>query len=377
MADDIYTGQPIVTPSDEHVILNALGGRYVVGDLIDRETNSRFGDTIDTALADALLPVRALLNALSGEGQPPPPYRGATAPDGTSYNILPGGKPEISRPRVDVTSEAGTLKIEGVVRSMPELRRMLGRTVVKHGLDMSHVEALAQRTVEASPRLNMRFHFTAESSRALVKMVCNLFAQAHRQEFMGRGFDAVRAFVREGTGVASDFIVFNTKAIDVAAWNKRIGPLDHVLVVRTVGREVTALVALYEHLQFVVRLGATEKHLPVATAYRVDQLGRGHRVNDRRDARLPVRPFSNIASSSTASVFHAMRESASRLLSVVMPLHRRAFESDLVERCMREAFGEPDGKPITPAMIESFSRLVAERWTEYLHRQGYFESPEN
>jgi hypothetical protein len=40
---DIYTTRPIVTPSNEHVIPNFLGGKLEVAGLIDRTTNSGFG----------------------------------------------------------------------------------------------------------------------------------------------------------------------------------------------------------------------------------------------------------------------------------------------------------------------------------------------
>lgn len=370
MADDIYLRTPIVDDTDEHILLNALGGRLVVRGLIDRKINNRFGDSIDAALAEAVLPIRVMLNALSGDGRPPPPYREAKGPDGTPYNLLPGGTPELANPSLSVKHENGSLQIEGVVRSTAELKRLLQRPLAKHGIPFERVAELQREQKERSPVLSMNLNFSPESTRSIAKMACNLFAKTQRAEFTTPGFDAIRSFIANGDGAPGDFVCCNTRPVNISKHGRALGLLDHLIFVRADGTHVEGLVALYEHLQFIVRLGRLDRPLRMSTAYRVDQIGAAHRVDDRRDMRLFPRSFDRVASSSWRQVLHEYHRAFSRLLRVVWDRHHAEFRRDLIETAMREAWGEPDGRPITQAMIERFARLVAERWTDHLVRSG-------
>src|SRR5690606_15000539 len=54
---DVYTREPIRTPSEEHVVHNFLGGRLLCPDIIDKETNDKFGAGIDAKLHQSWRPI--------------------------------------------------------------------------------------------------------------------------------------------------------------------------------------------------------------------------------------------------------------------------------------------------------------------------------
>ena len=220
---------------------------------------------------------------------------------GERFNLGPGGKPEHAKPHVKFSQTPdGKTSIAGTARSMTELRRMTERKLAQLGVPFEAIEAAAKKVEQHAPMLRMELALTPESHRAVAKMACNLFALTYRQMFLDGPFDGVREFVVHGGGTPHDFVVVNTKPVDVTRWGKAIGPLDHLIVVRgdVASHEVHALVALYAHLQFCVRLGAATFTESFATAYRVDQLGRAPRRDDNRDLRCPTqRDFVKIASS--------------------------------------------------------------------------------
>jgi hypothetical protein len=75
------------------VLLNGLGGRWEVTGLIDRTTNSWFGEGIDAELQEGLFAFRTLLGTKSGDGDTPPIIRNRKGQNGQRYDVLPGGKP--------------------------------------------------------------------------------------------------------------------------------------------------------------------------------------------------------------------------------------------------------------------------------------------
>jgi hypothetical protein len=316
-----------------------------------------------------------LLGARSGEGEAPPRLERVQGGDGDSYNLLSGGTLEPAKPRLDefVVSD-GVLKINGFARSEDELRRMTKRKLAAHGLTFSRIESLVKEVRLPAPELYFELVFTQESHRAIAKMACNLFAAEHRELFMTRSFDAVRNFVANGEGAAGEFCTVNVKTTDISVHRKALGLLDHLVVVRSTGARIEALVTLFEHLQVVVYLGTVEEPVKVAVSQRVDQLGRKSRHNDLRDLRISVPSFERCRAASYGAWCNAVRCARARLLRVVLEEHRRVVQDKLIEDAYRETIGRlPPGEPIPDELLRRFAQLVCERWIEYLDRRGVLE----
>jgi hypothetical protein len=217
----------------------------------------------------------------------------------------------------------------------------------------------------------MQIAIDVDARRAVAKMACNLFALRDRSAFMGAGFDGVRKFVLDGGGIADAFVICNTKPIDIAVRRKAIGPLDHLLLVKgnAAGR-VEALVVLFGHIQFCVALGNGPSGSPFVTTYRVDQLGGVDRLDDRRDSGLAVRHFAKVAASSHVARLHEMGAGTRRIFGFILRRQDDGFREDMIQRSIEEAFGPPDGKPISQAQVENFSTILATRMVRYLEHTG-------
>lgn len=360
---DIYTKRKIVTRSDEHIVLNALGGRRT-HPLIDKTTNDVFGSTIDAALAKSLNALRVLLDAKSGDGRSPPAERDVTSHAGEKYSLLPGGKAEVAKPQVEFTQTPdGKMLVSGTARSMKELRNLTRRKLGELNVPLEAVEAGATTVESPVPRLRFALGFLPQSWRAMAKMLCNLLAVERRELFLDDGFDPIRNFVLHG-GQPWDFVAVNTVPAAVGCPPEGLGELDHLLVVRGDHETgaVLGLIVLYGHLQFVVQLGVATFAESFVTSYRVDQMGAADRFNAAHDTKVGVPVFVPLSIAGQSAWFETVEAAMNRVMPVAMAAVDRRTLRDLISKSMKETFGEGDGQPITEKNIADFANAVTERY---------------
>ncbi len=370
---DIYTKQPIVTPSDEHILLNAFGGRWVSRDLIDKTTNDGFGHGIDAGIANAFMFVRVLADVKSGDGQPAPLLRGARSADGSAYNLRGGAIPEMAKPEVTVTESAdGHTTLNYTVRSTKELRHLTSRIAKTAGLTWEQIEATAVSHESIAPPVSVPESFGPNTWRCIAKMACNLMAAADRDLFLDEAFDDVRSYVLNG-GNPWDFVAINTQPVDVTSGPGAVGPLDHLLVVRSdvVTGLVLGFIALYGHFQVCVRLGALKTPKTLAASYRVDQVGCVDRTNGLADLDLTIPPFVPLRDCDQQHWYDAMEIAINRMTPVLEETMDRAAIAQMVSDSMRDAFGGE--RKMTPEGLKDFRhRLMARvrRFVEHSEHLG-------
>lgn len=137
--------------SDEHLVLNALGGRRKVSGFLCRDCNSRTGETWDAALAEQLLPLCLLLDVARERGEPPSlrvvtsaSERLTIGPNGTLSRSAPGFRA--------APSPSGGTQYRIEARTMEEARRRVSDLKRKHPeIDVEATLAGAQM-VETYPQ---------------------------------------------------------------------------------------------------------------------------------------------------------------------------------------------------------------------------------
>ena len=110
--------------TEEHIILNSLGGKLKSKTLICRNCNSKLGNEIDSELSDMLNPIANLLNIDRDRGEAQA-FKVYDSVNGETYNILPGGKPERSKPVIDEEINNGKGQVRITARSYKEARHIL------------------------------------------------------------------------------------------------------------------------------------------------------------------------------------------------------------------------------------------------------------
>jgi hypothetical protein len=256
---DIYKRTAIGLPTDEHLVPNALGGTRTARNLIDRATNSVFGQTIDAALAREMLPFHLMLDARRGDGRPLPDLKGLRGADGELYDLASGGVPKVQS-RLEVTQvDEDNFRFIGNVPTVAEAKRLAKRRLRALGHSPDALDPFLTRVRSPAPFLQISACWDQEVLRAIAKIGCNVLASSIGAAFLGAEFDEIRNYVLNGGDVtlcrpaALPLLSPNIFAEPVA-----LGPVDHLVIARV--REsgsVEARVILYAALEFSMRLGTT------------------------------------------------------------------------------------------------------------------------
>lgn len=131
--------------SDEHIILNALGGHIHSKQLLCKRCNEKLGQNADAELARELEFYASYLDIPRQRGE----NRRIETDKDTEYHLLPGGKPELKRPQFSSKEVDGKVQVEMVSRNEAEARQMLKGLKKKYpGLDIEQALAQAVRRKE-------------------------------------------------------------------------------------------------------------------------------------------------------------------------------------------------------------------------------------
>lgn len=127
-----YTEITSQNETDEHIIINAAGGRLKSKELICEKCHrSEYWEEIDTALAKQLNALSNMLMVKRHRGKPQP-IIGDKQSTGEKYLLEVGGKPTLGKPSVEKTVDGDKTNISITARSEKELRKILKGVAKKH-----------------------------------------------------------------------------------------------------------------------------------------------------------------------------------------------------------------------------------------------------
>lgn len=113
--------------TEEHILLNAIGGHLSSDKIICRNCNSILGDDMDSELANQLNFVANMFNIRRDRGKPQP-FDAVDKKNNKTYSILPGGKPNLKIPCIERNNNHYTIE----VRDKKQLARVLRELKRKH-----------------------------------------------------------------------------------------------------------------------------------------------------------------------------------------------------------------------------------------------------
>ncbi|MCM3216747.1 HNH endonuclease [Niallia taxi] len=156
--------------TEEHILLNAIGGKLYSKKIICIECNSKFGSNIDDTLAAQLNPISNLLNIKRDRGVPPN-IKGRYK--NRDILIEPGGRIKLFRPylekdensfRIETSTEAQARKVlKGLKRNNPEI-----------DIEEQLKNATKSKKYLEAVKVDMEFG-GEETRRAICKMALNFY----------------------------------------------------------------------------------------------------------------------------------------------------------------------------------------------------------
>ncbi|WP_298903820.1 HNH endonuclease [uncultured Psychroserpens sp.] len=110
--------------TDEHIIINAIGGRLKSKKLLCSECNSDFGENADSALAKQLNSLSNMLMVSRHRGAAQP-IIGDDPKTGKKYYLEVGGEPKLFKPEITKKKNGDNEEISVTARTEKELRQIL------------------------------------------------------------------------------------------------------------------------------------------------------------------------------------------------------------------------------------------------------------
>jgi hypothetical protein len=160
-----------VNETEEHIILNALGGKLKSRRLICKDCNSKLGSSIDNQLAEQLKPIATLLNVKRDRGTP---QNVKAKHESKEILIEPGGKMTLARAYHSIEND-GQVHIEAP--SVGDAKRVLSGLKRKYPeLNIDQLLEKAERRETYLPSVTLSMNFGGEEiKRAILKMAVNYY----------------------------------------------------------------------------------------------------------------------------------------------------------------------------------------------------------
>jgi len=163
--------------SDEHIIINAIGGRLKSKELICNDCNSEFGEKIDSILAKQLNNLSNVLMVKRHRGEPRP-IIGENQTTGEKYILDVGGQPRLFKPTIEKNVTDNNTGFSITARSEKELKDIL-KGIAKKNQHLNVDEAMKSAQWKTED-FDKPLHFQnviggADVFRAVCKSATNFF----------------------------------------------------------------------------------------------------------------------------------------------------------------------------------------------------------
>ena len=164
--------------TEEHIILNAIGGKLKSKELICRKCNSKFGDRSDKALAKALQPLSTLLDINRNRGRNPSFIMRDR--ESTEFRIDgPGSIPILHRPYIDIKNEEDKKNVKITVKNIDELKKILQGKIKSGELNQAQVDSIIEKAEkqikEHHPELQFTISIPQEAFPSIIKSAVNFY----------------------------------------------------------------------------------------------------------------------------------------------------------------------------------------------------------
>ncbi|QYK62417.1 HNH endonuclease [Paenibacillus sp. S25] len=156
--------------TEEHVILNSLGGRLKSKKLICRACNSQFGSAIDDRLSKQLSPIATLINVKRHRGKP---QNIVAQYKDREIIVEPGGKPKLARTHVELDEKV--YRIEAP--SLRDARKALVSLKRNHpGIDVDSELLSAVESKEYLEKIKISMEYGGiQTKQAICKAAINYY----------------------------------------------------------------------------------------------------------------------------------------------------------------------------------------------------------
>ncbi|WP_431686617.1 HNH endonuclease [Hahella sp. NBU794] len=128
--------------SEEHVVLSSLGGRKSSRSICCQKCNIELGKEIDKPLAEGLRIISTFYGIITGRGKEAATLKSYGTHNGRNFDLLPGGRVELSRVKIDrqIDEEKGVVNISVRARNVDEVNKLLKQQLKSLGKGIEDIQ---------------------------------------------------------------------------------------------------------------------------------------------------------------------------------------------------------------------------------------------
>jgi hypothetical protein len=351
--------------TDEHVIINAAGGRLKSKELICKKCNADFGETIDGMLAKQLNTMANMLMVKRHRGEPQP-IRGEKESTGEKYLLDVGGKPKLTKPTIKKTVNGDKTNISITARSEEELRQILTGIAKKN--PHFNVEEAMKSAKRREKYLDEALHFQNEIGgvevfRAVCKCATNFYIYS-------KGDPAqIKHLIPYIKGEETKEVVWLHYQDDLY----ELDPSESFHIIHLVGnpkeRILYCYVDYFNTHKYLVLLNDSYEGQAIKQTYFFDLINvtRIEREITMDYGRATLLDF---FTNKDAKPFERVQKSFAHSIALGLKRQDDNQRGELLERAIQNSLGKyPKGKIITEKMIRETVNEIMKNITPYLLRR--------
>lgn len=342
--------------AEEHIILNACGGRLKSKDLLCKTHNSNFGDTFDAELAKQTNDLANLLLIKRHRGEPQA-IKGKLQSTGEDYYLQYGGKPEMTKPIISEEVDGKKIELSITARDEKEMRTILEGMKRKRypELDVEKVMETAKYRNEYfdEPILFQSTIGGKEIFKSITKSAINYYIlKGGDRNYITHLFPYLQGM--------EDLEVVWMHFPDEIIY----APIDNEVshIIRLVGnpteRILYAYIELFNIHNFIIKLNDNYEGVALDETYAFDlievkELLRSIPLNYTRGQLLEL--FTN----KEGKPFEKVQRRFERVLSIAMKRQSLNYNQELISSAINNSLGKhSEGVPITKEMIDELVREI-------------------
>jgi len=348
--------------TDEHIIINAIGGRLKSKKLLCRDCNSDFGAKIDTKLAKELNIFANMLMIRRDRGNPQE-IIGTKESTNEQYSIDYQGKINLTKPSVKDDGE----EISIVARNKKELRKILKGFIKKYP-DLNVDELTTQAEVK-NERFKEKLHFQPqiggkEIFQAVCKCAVNFYVDnINRQEEIKHLISYIK----------------NEESLDVVnfCFTKNIYKLDNeeaLHILHIVGdkkeRILYAYIDYFNVCKYIVLLNDKYLGENISFSYCFDLINMVE-IKKKINLKYTRSELLKLIKSKERD-YQSTKESFERFLNLALTRQDKKIQTEYIRDSINEVFDKySDVTKITPKIMDDIHKSFMKRMTPYIvNRMG-------
>lgn len=353
--------------AEEHIILNACGGRLKSKDLLCKTHNSNFGDSFDAELAKQTNDIANLLLIKRHRGEPQA-IKGKLQSTGEDYYLEYGGKPVMTKPIISEEVDGQKIELSITARDEKEMRTILEGLKRKRYPELD-VEKAMETAKHRKEYFDEPIHFQAtiggkEVFKSIAKSAINYFIlKGGDRKHITHLFPYLQGTV--------DLDVVWMHFPDDTIYSPTENEVSHI--VRLIGNPTEKILYAYIELfnihNFIINLSNNYDGIPLDETYAFDlieikELIRSIPLNYTRGQLLEL--FTN----KDGKPFEKVQKRFERVLAIAMKRQSSNHNQELISRAINNSLGKhPEGVPITKEMIDELVKETMKEITPMILHQ--------